>query len=165
MTSLRRFQVFSAIVGVIVIAALVGGLALFAADEDSRQDRAELRRENASQERQIAGLKADGAALAKQVEAQGGTPVTQPAAPGTGFVPVYIRGRDGRDGTDGAPGAIGEAGIAGLTGEQGPAGPQGPPGLTGAQGPPGETCPEDTSLQETTVMTSLTTSETIYACR
>ena len=87
------------------------------------------------------------------------------------------RGPDGADGADGADGSDGEAGV---TGEQGPAGPpgqdgatgpQGPPGEpgqpgeTGAQGPPGETCPEGTSLQETTVMTSPTESTVIYACR
>ena len=71
----------------------------------------------------------------------------------------------GPAGSDGADGADGEAGNDGLPGEQGPAGPPGQDGADGAQGPPGETCPDGTSLQETTVMTSPVDSTVIYACR
>ena len=77
------------------------------------------------------------------------------------------RGADGRDGDSGAPGA-----DSTVPGPQGPAGadsnvpgPQGPQGEQGTKGDPGETCPDGTSLQETTVMTSPLESTVIYACR
>jgi hypothetical protein len=160
-----NFRVFGALAG--VLAAILIVTVFYLADQDAKDDRDALRSENSAQDRRIQKLNGDNAALAKQLEALGQSPIVQPpAAPGIRLVPVPgPTGEQGPRGRDGAAGAPGADGNAGLTGEQGPAGPQGPPGETGAQGPPGETCPEGTSLQETTVMTSPTESTVIYACR
>jgi len=73
---------------------------------------------------------------------------------------VGPRGNPGTDGDDSTvPGPQGEPGADSTV-----------PGPQGEQGPPGEdgddfACPEGTSLQETTVMTSPVDSAVIYACR
>jgi len=70
---------------------------------------------------------------------------------------VGPRGNPGRDGDDSTiPGPPGPAGADSTV-----PGPPGPPGEDGED----FACPEGTSLQETTVMTSPVDSAVIYACR
>lgn len=82
-------------------------------------------------------------------------------------------GQSGRDGNTGAPGADGTDGRDGNDGAVGPPGAQGDKGDTGEQGLPGDsgapgesfTCPDGTTFGPVNVMTSLTETQTIYACR
>lgn len=108
----------------------------------------------------------DGQALRDQVVRLGGTPVVEPALPGTAGQPGTngSNGTNGRDGTsppclltagqcEGAAGQDGAAGVNGLNGaagadgrdgvdgQPGAAGKDGANGQDGAAGPPGPTCP------------------------
>jgi hypothetical protein len=76
-------------------------------------------------------------------------------------------GRDGNDGAPGGDGADGQNGADGSNGAQGPQGDKGDKGDKGDAGDPGAdfACPDGTSFGSIDVMTSLTTSQTIYACR
>lgn len=127
-------------------------------------------------------------ALSNQVEDLGEKPIVNPAPvvvtgePGPGptlgqlivAVQAYCEARGqcigrtgnvGRAGQQGDKGEKGDTGEQGLVGLQGGLGPKGEKGEKGDKGDPGETCPDGTSLQETTVMNSPTESEVIHACR
>jgi hypothetical protein len=113
-------------------------------------------------------------ALARQVQALGGTPVAGspgsrgevgptgppgPPGPSGPAGPTGPRGVTGSPGPVGSPGLVGASGPAGEPGSPGPSGPQGETGPTGPSGPPGEkgetgergtdgqTCPTGYSLQ------------------
>lgn len=169
---------FIAAIAALCLYSLVSVIDSFS-DRVGETERAQARQERitASNQKALAVANAKVTSLTDQIKDLGERPSVSsspvraigPSSVTQRYVPIpgpqgppgaSITGPRGKDSTVAGPRGV--QGIQGLPGLQGGLGPKGD---KGDKGDPGETCPGDTSLQETTAMTTATETVTFYACR